>query len=370
MKYYIIAGEASGDLHASNLVYALKEKFPEATFRGFGGDKMRDAGVEIVKHYRELAFMGFLEVIKHLNTIFKNIKFCKEDIESTQPDVVIFIDYPGFNLRIAPFVKNLGIKTIYYISPQLWAWNSKRVKIIQKSIDKMLVILPFEKEFYSKYHYTVDFVGHPLLDALDGTMKDPLFYKLYNLPHESIIAILPGSRKQEIATNLPVMLTLAKHFPQFIFIVACAPGIEKHFYEKFYNGRNTFYLFNQTYNILMHSEAAVVTSGTATLETALLNVPQIVCYKGNFLSYLIAKQVIQVKYISLVNLIMQKEVVPELIQHTFAEQKLRASFERLVFNYDYRTQMLEEYAELKHRLGDAGASRRAAESIRNFLNGG
>ncbi|MFN0276448.1 MAG: lipid-A-disaccharide synthase [Chitinophagales bacterium] len=367
MRYFIIAGEASGDLHASNLVYALKEKNPAAEFRGFGGDKMKEAGVTIVKHYREMAFMGFLEVVKHLNTILKNIKYCKQDLENYKPDAVIFVDYPGFNLRIVPFVKSLNIKTIYYISPQLWAWNSRRVKTIKQYVDKMLVILPFEKEFYEKYKYPVDFVGHPLLDELSGTMKDPLFYKMYNLAKDPIIAILPGSRKQEIIKNLPIMLSLVKHFPQFIFIVACAPGIEKTFYYQFYNNTNVFYLFNQTYNILLHSEAAVVTSGTATLETALLNVPQVVCYKGNFVSYFIAKQLIKVKYISLVNLIMQKEVVPELIQYTFAEHRLKAAFQRLVFNDDYRTQMREDYATLKHKLGEEGASERAAAIISDFM---
>lgn len=367
MKFYIIAGEASGDLHGSNLVYALKEKFPGAVLRGFGGDKMKQAGVTLVKHYKDLAFMGFVEVLLHLRTILQNIKFGKEDISAFMPDAVIFIDYPGFNLRLAPFVKKLGIKTIYYISPQLWAWNSKRVEIVKRSVDKMICILPFEKNFYAKHNYNADFAGHPLLDEISNTMKDPLFYKVYNLNNDPIIAILPGSRKQEISKNLPIMLSLAKHFPQFNFIVACAPGIEKHFYEQFQNGRNIFYIFNKTYDILMHSEAAVVTSGTATLETALFNVPQIVCYKGNALSYLIAKQLVKVKYISLVNLIMQKEVVPELIQYAFAENKLRAAFQRLVFNDNYRTAMREDYAELKLQLGEGGASLRAATMIRDFM---
>ncbi|MBC8047428.1 MAG: lipid-A-disaccharide synthase [Fimbriimonadaceae bacterium] len=368
MKFYIIAGEASGDMHAANLVYALKEFHPTIELRGWGGDKMKDAGVQIVKHYRDLAFMGFVEVVKHLNTIFKNIKFCREDIEQYKPEAVIFIDYPGFNLRILPFVKNLGIKTIYYISPQLWAWNSKRVNIIKRYADKMLVILPFEKDFYKNYQYEVDFVGHPLLDEISNKMKNPLFYKINNLSKDPIIAILPGSRKQEIAKNLPIMLSLTKHFPEFIFVIACAPGLHKQFYEQFYNSSNIYYLFNQTYDILLHAEAAVVTSGTATLETALFNVPQIVCYKGNIISYIIAKQLVHVKYISLVNLILDKEVVPELIQHTFAENKLKAAFQRLVFNDDYRTAMRESYSELKNKLGDEGASERAAKIISDYCS--
>lgn len=368
MRYYIIAGEASGDLHASNLVYELKALDASAEFRGWGGDKMREAGVNIVKHFKELAFMGFVEVIKHLRIIMQNIKSCKKDIEDFHPDAVIFIDYPGFNLRIAPHVHELGIRTIYYISPQLWAWNSKRVKIVKESIDKMIVILPFEKDFYQKYAYEVFYAGHPLLDEISNKMKNPLFFKVNNIPSDPIIAILPGSRKQEIAKNLPVMLSLAKHFPQFVFIVACAPGIERHFYEQFVTSSNIFYLFNQTYDILLQSEAAVVTSGTATLETAIFNVPQIVCYKGNFISYLIARQLIRVKYISLVNLILNREAVPELIQNMFAENKLKSVFERLVFNDEYRTKMREDYTELKHLLGEEGASEKAARTIKAFMD--
>lgn len=368
MKYYLIAGEASGDLHGSHLIEELKLLDKNAIFRGWGGDKMQTAGMLLVKHYRELAFMGFVEVIKHLNIILDNIKFCKKDIEEFAPDAVIFIDYPGFNLRILPFVKKSGFKTIYYISPQLWAWHSSRVKEIKKYVDKMLVILPFEKEFYKKYDYEADYVGHPLLDELLNKMKNPLFYKMNGVPSYPVIAILPGSRKQEIAKNLPVMLSLSKHFPQFVFVVACAPGIERQFYEQFMNGVNIYYLFHQTYDILLHAEAAVVTSGTATLETALFQVPQIVCYKGNLFSYLIAKQLVKIKYISLVNLIMETEVVPELIQHTFSETKLKAAFQRLVFNHDYRTQMREQYLELKEKLGNEGASERAAEHIYSFLN--
>ncbi len=367
MRYYLIAGEASGDLHASNLVAAIQRLDAGASFRGLGGDKMKENGVTLLKHFSETAYMGFAEVVLHLRAILNHIDQCKKDIQIWQPDCVILVDYPGFNLRIAPFAKQLGIKVFYYISPQLWAWKSSRVEIIKKYVDRLFVILPFEKEFYSKYNYDVDYVGHPLLDEIPDKLKDPQFYKHNQLSNDPIIAVLPGSRKQEIGIKLPVMLKMAKQFPKFLFLIACAPGIEKVFYEKFSKEHNISYLFNQTYDILQHSEAALVTSGTATLETALFSVPQIVCYKGSAVSYLIARQLVKVKYISLVNLIMDEQVVPELIQFKLNEENLKAELERLLYNDDYRTQMKASYTALKEKLGGEGASLKTAQHIFKLL---
>lgn len=363
MKYYIIAGEASGDLHGSNLVAAIKARDANAQFRGFGGDKMKSEGVTLFRHYKETAYMGFIEVVMHLRSILKNIEQCKKDILAYKPDAIILVDYPGFNLRIAPFAKENGLKVFYYISPQLWAWKSNRVEIIKKYVDHMFVILPFEQAWYQQHDYQVTYVGHPLLDEISNKVKNSLFYKVNNLSAEPIIGVLPGSRKQEIAVKLPVMLSMAKYYPKFQFVVACAPGIEKSYYEQFVREQNVFYLFNQTYDILQNSEAALVTSGTATLETALFNIPQIVCYKGSLISYLIAKQLIKVKYISLVNLIADKEVVPELIQLKFNEKNLKAHFERLVYNDEYRTTMRDNYQQLRDKLGGEGASEMVAAGI-------
>ncbi|MGB4931248.1 MAG: lipid-A-disaccharide synthase, partial [Chitinophagales bacterium] len=271
MKYYIIAGEASGDLHGSNLVAAIKARDANAQFRGFGGDKMKSEGVTLFRHYKETAYMGFIEVVMHLRSILKNIEQCKKDMLAYKPDAIILVDYPGFNLRIAPFAKENGLKVFYYISPQLWAWKSSRVEIIKKYVDHMFVILPFEQAWYQQHDYQVTYVGHPLLDEISNKVKNSLFYKVNNLSAEPIIGVLPGSRKQEIAVKLPVMLSMAKYYPKFQFVVACAPGIEKSYYEQFVREQNVFYLFNQTYDILQNSEAALVTSGTATLETALFN---------------------------------------------------------------------------------------------------
>ncbi len=367
MRYYIIAGEASGDLHGSALMRELKQLDAKAQFRGFGGDLMKEEGIQLTKHYSETLYMGFTEVAMHLRTILHNIKLCKNDILTYNPDCVILIDYPGFNFRIAPFAKQNGYKVFYYISPQLWAWQSSRVKILEKHVDRLITILPFETEFYKKYNYEVSYVGHPLPDIITSKVKNPLFYQTNNLTADPIIAVLPGSRKQEIKVKLPVMLSLADGFPKFQFVVACAPGVEQSFYEQFPSRQNLIYLFNQTYDILQHSQAAVVTSGTATLETALFNVPQIVCYKGGLISYLIARQLVKVKYISLVNLIMEKEVVPELIQYKFNKKNLRAAFERLMFNSEYRAEMQKNYALLREKLGKEGASARAAKVIVEYM---
>lgn len=354
-------------MHASYLVKEIRAKNRDAQFRGFGGDLMQDAGVEIVKHYKQMAYMGFTEVVMHLRKIFSNISQCKKDIAAYQPDAVILVDYPGFNFRIAPFAKSLGIKVIWYISPQLWAWHSSRVEKIKKSVDLMLVILPFEEQFYAKHDFKVHYVGHPLTDHLVSRVRDPLFFRKYNIPEQPAIAILPGSRKQEIKRNLDIMLSVAGDFRECQFLVACAPGIEKSFYDRFRREQNINYVYNKTYDILQNSIAAMVTSGTATLETALFQVPQLVCYRGSVISYLIARQVIRVKYISLVNLILNREVVPELIQFRFSKKFLIPALDRLLYNNDYRMQMIGEYEMLREQLGADGASARAADSIIAFM---
>lgn len=368
MKYYIISGEASGDLHASNLVKEIKKLDTNASFRGWGGDMMQHQGVEIVKHYRELAFMGFTEVLMNISTILDNIKFCKSDIVSFKPDVVIMVDYPGFNLRIAPFLKQQGIKVFYYISPQVWAWKESRVRKIKDCVDKMFVILPFEKEFYKKHNYEVDFVGHPLLDAIMNSKKEEGFCQKNNLENQKpIVAILPGSRKQEIKTMLPVMLNVAIKNHDFQFVVAGAPSVDKKFYSDIIGNAGVKLISGDTYQLLLHSEAAMVTSGTATLETALLNVPQVVCYKGGGISYMIAKSLVKIKFISLVNLILDKEVVKELIQTTFNENNLSEELNKLLYDKDVINKIKNEYANLKNVLGGSGASAKTAQLMINYL---
>jgi len=364
MKYYIIAGEASGDLHGSNLMKALKKEDSQADFRFWGGDLMQAQGGVLVRHYKDLAFMGFWEVVSHLGTILGNIKFCKKDILQYQPDCVIFIDYPGFNLRICDFVKKAGIPTCYYISPQLWAWKSGRVKIIQRAVDKMFVILPFEKDFYAKYHYTVDFVGHPLLDALTALpeLDEQKFRQENDLPQKPIIALLPGSRRQEIKKILTEMLSIKEYFPDYEFVIAGAPSVETDFYRQFLSSHVKI-VSNQTYNLLRVSQAALVTSGTATLETALLGIPEVVCYKGSRISYEIAKRLIKhIRYISLVNLIMDKCIVTELIQNDLNEKNLKTELAKIL-NPAQAQKLKAEYAELRHQLGDSGVSEKTAKLI-------
>ncbi|SMC45723.1 lipid-A-disaccharide synthase [Cellulophaga tyrosinoxydans] len=366
MKYYIIAGEASGDLHGSNLIKALKKSDVEATIRCWGGDLMQQAGGTLVKHYKELAFMGFLEVIINLPTIFKNIAFCKQDIINFNPDVLIFIDYSGFNLRIAKWARQEGFKTSYYIAPQIWASREGRINKIKSSIDEMYVTLPFEKEFYeNKHNFPVNFVGHPLIDAIQNTPKiDALaFKKLYNLDVERpIIALLPGSRKQEVSKMLTVMLSVCTEFKEYQFVIAGAPSLDLDFYSPFLKKSQIKLISNKTYELLQVAHAALVTSGTATLETALFKVPQVVCYKGNWISYQIAKQIITLKYISLVNLIMDKEVVKELIQDQMNTKNLSAEL-RNILNPDQRAILLKNYDELEKKLGGQGASQNTADLI-------
>jgi lipid-A-disaccharide synthase len=369
MKYYIIAGEASGDLHASNLMKAITLQDPKAEFRCWGGDRMQDAGGVIVKHIKELAFMGFSEVILNLRTIMKNLSFCKKDILSWQPDTVILVDYPGFNLRIAEFAHNAGLKVIYYISPQIWAWKKSRVYKIRRYVDKMLVILPFEKEFYKNYNFDVEFVGHPLLDVTETPSAyagREEFIAKNKLSDKPLIAVLPGSRKQEISRMLPVMAGLAGRFPDYEFVIAGAPSIDRELYQKLAGHHDLPVLRDRTRELLRYSHAALVTSGTATLETALYRVPQVVCYKGSTVSYLIARQLVDVKFISLVNLIMDRQVVKELIQWDFNEENLYHELE-MILNKTWRENVLSDYNELYGRLGGQGASERAAASICKFL---
>ncbi len=365
MNYYIIAGEASGDLHGANLIKALQQQDPDADFRCWGGDRMQAAGGTLVKHYRDLAFMGFIEVLLHLSTILRNLKYCKEDIIAYQPDVIIFIDYPGFNLRIAKWAKAQQFKTHYYISPQLWAWKENRIQAIKRDIDAMYVILPFEKAFYEQKHqFPVHFVGHPLIDAIADRpdIRPEAFKEAHQLDNRPVIALLPGSRKQEIKRILSVMLSIVDAFPDHQFVIAGAPNQDYAFYQKFIQNKNVRFIADKTYDILSIATAAIVTSGTATLEAALFKVPEVVCYRGNWISYQIAKRIITLDYISLVNLIMDKEVVTELIQHKYNTRTLKTALQRLLTEA-YRETILTDYNALEETLGGRGASQQAATLI-------
>jgi lipid-A-disaccharide synthase len=365
MKYYIIAGEASGDLHGANLMKALYKEDRNADIRFWGGDLMQNVGGTLVKHYRELAFMGFIEVIFNLKTILSNIKICKKDIAEFQPDAIIFIDYPGFNMRIAKWAKERGIRTHYYISPQIWAWKESRISAIKRDVDKMYVILPFEKNFYEdKHNFPVEFVGHPLIDAIHNQpiIDSAVFRKEHELNDKPIIALLPGSRKQEITKMLAVMLSVVKDFPDYQFVIAGAPSQEYSFYESFIANENIKFISNKTYDLLRNATAALVTSGTATLETALFKVPEIVCYKGSWASYQIAKRIITLKYISLVNLIMDEEVVTELIQDDFNPKRIKKELNKIL-EPNHRKVLLEKYDLLEQKLGGIGASEKTAKLI-------
>ncbi len=368
MKYYIIAGEASGDLHGSNLMKALRKEDANAHFRFWGGDLMQAVGGTLVKHYKERAFMGFAEVIMNLSAIFKDISFCKNDIETFNPDVIIFIDNSGFNLRIAKWAKKHHFKTNYYISPQVWASRAGRVKAIKRDIDAMYVILPFVEDFYKKYDYKVTFVGHPLIDAIANRPQigERAFREEHHLSDQPIIALLPGSRKQEITNMLSVMLSLVDDFPDYQFVIAGAPSQDYSFYEPFIKSANVTFISNRTYDLLSVAYAALVTSGTATLETALFKVPQVVCYKGSAISYHIAKRIITLKYISLVNLIMDKEVVTELIQNNFNKKTLKKELE-IILDEKERSKLFMQYYELEKKLGGKGASEKTAALIYNAI---
>ncbi|WP_047550911.1 lipid-A-disaccharide synthase [Psychroserpens sp. Hel_I_66] len=364
MKYYIIAGEASGDLHGSNLMKALLQQDADANIRFWGGDLMQAVGGTLVKHYKERQFMGFAEVIFNLRKILGLIKFCKKDIEKFQPDVIIFIDNSGFNLRIAKWAKEQNFKTHYYISPQVWASRASRVEKIKRDIDQMYVILPFEKEFYAKYDYDVHFVGHPLIDGIaDRTQVSEFeFRKKHKLSKKPIIALLPGSRKQEITKMLSVMLSVVDDFPDYQFVIAGAPSQDYEFYAPFIKQTNVAFISNKTYDLLSVSNAALVTSGTATLETALFKVPQVVCYKANAISYQIAKRIITLKFISLVNLIMDREVVTELIQGDLNTKRLKKELTHIL-DEDERVQFFIDYYDLEKKLGGKGASQKTAQLI-------
>ena len=365
MKYYLIAGEASGDLHGANLMRALQQIDPKAEFRFWGGDRMEAVGGKLIKHYRDLAFMGFWEVVTNLRTILRNIDFCKRDITQYQPDALIFIDYPGFNMRIAKWAKEIGIPTHYYISPQIWAWKENRIKAIKRDVDAMYVILPFEKDFYEgKHQYPVHFVGHPLLDAIAARkeVSEEVFKRENGLDERPIIALLPGSRKQEIAKMLSVMLSVVGSYHQYQFVIAGAPSQEYDFYKQFIKEENVHFVTGKTYDLLSHAHAALVTSGTATLETALFNVPEVVCYRGNWISYEIAKRVISLKYISLVNLIMDAPIVTELIQGELNTKNLKTELDKLL-NPEHRAKLLKDYKTLREKLGNEGASERTASLI-------
>ncbi|EGV43403.1 lipid-A-disaccharide synthase [Bizionia argentinensis JUB59] len=369
MKYYIIAGEASGDLHGSNLMKALKNEDPYAEFRFWGGDLMQEVGGELVKHYKERSFMGFSEVILNLSSIFRDIDLCKSDITEYQPDVIIFIDNSGFNLRIAKWARQQDFKTNYYISPQVWASRAGRVKAIKRDIDHMYVILPFVETFYNTHNVKVNFVGHPLIDAISGRdqVDEASFRAEHELSQKPIIALLPGSRKQEISKMLSVMLSLVSDYPAYQFVIAGAPSQDYDFYKQFIKNSNVHFISNKTYDLLSVSYAALVTSGTATLEAALFKVPEVVCYKGSWLSYQIGKRLIKhISYISLVNLIMDKEVVTELIQDDFNRKNLKVELDKILEKKS-RSNMFLEYYELEKRLGGKGASKKTAQLIYKSL---
>jgi lipid-A-disaccharide synthase len=364
MKYYIIAGEASGDLHGSNLIKEIKKLDPNASIKAWGGDLMQQAGASLVKHYRDLAFMGFLEVIKNLPTILQNIRFCKQDIEAWQPDVLVLVDYPGFNLRIAEWAKKNGFKVVYYIAPQVWAWKENRVKKMKLCIDKMFCILPFEKDYFkNKWNWDVTYVGHPLLRVIESFKSTtPL-----STDNKKVIALLPGSRKQEIIKMLPIMLSVTPHFPGYTFMVAQAPGQDAPFYNRYLMGySNVTLIKNSTYELLTIADAALVTSGTATLETALFKVPEVVCYKTSKFSYQIAKRLVKIKFISLVNLIMDKEIVREIIQENLTEQQLTNALRNITENEEHRKEVMNNYQSL-HALLAAGGEDASAKVAKEIL---
>lgn len=369
MKYYIIAGEASGDLHASNLMKALLVEDPNATFRFWGGDKMQAVGGTLVKHYKELAFMGFWEVFINLFTILKNISFCKKNIVDFNPDAIIYVDYPGFNLRIAAWAKKQGFKNLYYISPQIWAWKENRIAKIKRDLDALYVILPFEKSYYKdKHNFEVQFVGNPLVDVVQESLKENDTFRADQKldANKPIIALLPGSRKQEIIKMMPTFIAVIERFPQYKFIIAAAPGIDFQWYQQFLKDQQVLLVQNQTYSLLKNSFAAIVTSGTATLETALFKVPQMVCYRSSFLSYQIAKRIITLPFISLVNLIMDEAIVSEILQNEFTAERIAEEL-KLITTTQKREQLLTAYEQLYTKLSAGGASTKTAVAMVELL---
>lgn len=372
MKYYIIAGEASGDLHGANLIKNLQKLDPDSQFRVWGGDKMEAAGGELVKHYKNHAFMGIVPVIKNLSTIRQNLNYVVEDIRSFLPDALILIDYSGFNLRVAKRVRSIGFRIFYYISPQVWAWRQNRVHAIKKLTDKVFTILPFEKEFYRKYGIDVEYVGHPLLDSIkefrDGfTISDEEFRVKNKLSSKPIVALIPGSRKQELLAQLPVMLATIRNFTDCQFVIAGMNSIKPEIYEQCTKGYEVSLILDQTYELLSFSKAAIVTSGTATLEAALFNIPEIVCYRAGTLSYLLVKNLVKIQFISMVNLIMGRLIVKELVQNDLTVDKVTEELRLLLTDQSYHKKMMDGYAELKNKLGGSGASHRAAQGMYNLL---
>ncbi len=368
MRYYIIAGETSGDLHGANLIHALKSADAEAQFRIVGGDRMQQAsGEPAVIHTSQMAFMGFVEVLANIRTIARNLHTVKADITAHEPDTLVLIDFPGFNLKIAEFAKKAGIRVCYYISPKVWAWNQRRVLKIKRVVDKLFCILPFEVDFYRKWGMEVDYVGNPLLDAIANHTAEPRFAETNRLTGKPIIALLPGSRAMEIRRILPVMANVSRQFPGHHCVVAGAPNFNREFYEQHMDGLALPVVFDATYDLLKHAEAAVVTSGTATLETALLRVPQVVVYKANPISIGIARMVINVRFISLVNLITDMLAVRELIQKECTANRIADELDLLINNKEYRDNILENYDLLMGKMGDPGASERTAKLITEFL---
>lgn len=371
MNYYIIAGEASGDLHGSNLMKGLKKTDPKAKFRFWGGDLMKAQGGELVMHYQDLAIMGVLEVVQNLGKIRKNLKYCRQDLEAYKPDVLILIDYAGFNLRIAKFARGIGFRIFYYISPKIWAWKQSRIHKIKKYVDRMFVILPFEVDYYKSFDFQVEYEGNPVVDAVEGKIRTigdrGSFLSEHRLPDKPIIGLMPGSRKQEIRYILPVMLEAVKYYADYQFLMACSPSVEAGFYKEFVKDQDITLLYGQAYPILKHADAAMIASGTATLEAALLKVPEVVCYYVNPVSYFIGSRFVNVKFISLVNLIMDREVVKELLQSDLKAEHVREELDRILFDAEYRNNMLLAFDNLKKRVGTPGVSERVAGNMYRIL---
>lgn len=370
MKYYLICGEKSGDIHAANLVKGLKKYDNQAQIRAWGGDLLIAQGVKVVKHIRELSFMGLIEVLLHIKTIIQNFKFAHSDIITYNPDVLILVDFPGFNLRIAKWAKKKGIKVFYYISPTIWAWHRSRMNIIRSYVDKMFVILPFEKDFYKSYSIDVDYEGHPITDALatalDKIENKSKFCARHQLEEKPIIAILPGSRKQEVIKLLRIMTSVANDFKEYNFVIGGVSILPKKLYNEATKIPNVHVIFDDTYTLLHHAEAAIVKSGTATLETALFNVPQVVCYKTNKLTFAVGKLLVKVKFVSLVNLILQKEAVKELLQNNLNYKNLKTELTKIL-NPEYRKNIFDDYKKLRKLIGEKGVSDKVAVKMIQYL---
>lgn len=368
MKYYVIAGERSGDLHASNLMRQIRQRDETAQFRCWGGNLMEEAGGYLVNHYKNMAYMGLWDVIRNMNNVYSNLRHCKNDIIASRPDALILVDYSGFNMRIAKFAKYYGYKVFYYISPKIWAWQQKRALSIKKYVDHMFVIFPFEKDFYKKFNFPVDYVGNPTLDVIKDYKPKPDFKARNGLSEKPIIAVLPGSRKSEVEEMLHFMVCIIPSFTNYQFVVAGVSNLDEKYYERFKRGNMVHIVYDQTYDLLGHAEAAMVTSGTATLETAFFEVPQVVCYSTNFFTYLAGKMLIQIKYISLVNIIANKKVVTELIQSEFCPTNIITELKKILYEPGKRNGMIDEYKQIKNMMGDESASKNTAELIMKYLN--